>query len=155
MSLIVFDPAVFRTAYPLFANVACYPDDTLTGWFDAATNYISDVDYGCLNLSGKAQVLALNLMTAHIGFIFKTIADGDTPALMQSATIDKVTVTVTPPPVKSQFNWWLSLSPYGQQLLALLQTVGVGGFYAGGLPERSAFRRVGGGFGGAWPRGRG
>lgn len=154
MTIIALDSAAFRIAYPMFANVVCYTDDVLGGWFDAATNYISDVDYGCTNLSGKAQVLALNLMTAHIGYIFKTTADGDTPALMQSATIDKVSVTVTPPPVKSQFNWWLNLSPYGQQLLALLTTVGVGGFYAGGLPERAAFRRVGGGFGGVWP-GRG
>lgn len=151
MTTIVFDPAAFRLAYPAFNDTVCYPNALLQGWFDAATSYISDEANGCLALSGGAQVLALNLMTAHIGQIFQTIKDGDTPALMQSAQVDKVRVEVTPPPVKSQFSWWLSQTGYGQQLLALLGTAGVGGFYVGGLPERAAFRHVGGGFGGAPP----
>lgn len=38
-------------------------------------------------------------------------------------------------------------------ILAMFNTASAGGFYIGGLPERDAIRRVGGGFGGLNPRG--
>lgn len=145
MTVIAFDVAAFRAGYPQFA--ATPPtDDTLSGWFDAATNYVSDEDYGCLMLRGVARVLALNLMTAHIGALFAMIAAGETPGVETQATIDKVSVTVAPPPNKTQFGWWLSTTAYGQQLQALLGVAGVGGGFVGG----------GGGRGGAFrgPSGR-
>jgi hypothetical protein len=46
------------------------------------------------------------------------------------------------PPAANAWQYWLNTSPYGMQLLALLQAKGVGGLYVGGLPERDAFRKV-------------
>lgn len=146
MSVITFDVAVFRAEFPQFAPNPP-TDATLQGYFDAATNYVDNRDYGCLALTGAARVLALNLMTAHIGALFAMIAADDTPAFETSATIDKVSVTVEAPPNKTQFGWWLSLTSYGQQLQALLGVAGVGGGYVGGGGGRArAFRGPAGGF---------
>lgn len=149
---IVFDPVYFREAFPPFANKNCYSDAQLQIWFDIASAYISVDDCCCYMLSGTQRVLALNLLTAQMGQLFDMASKGETPAVMRSATIDKVSVTVEPPPSNSAFQWWLGLTPYGQQLLALLVACTAGGIYLGGLPERAAFRRVGGGFGGIPPR---
>lgn len=151
---IAFDPAAFRKTFPAFANAACFSDEQLQMWFDIAAGYISVEDCSCYMLAGPQRVIALNLMTAHMGYLFNLAITGDTPQVLVSATIDKVQVTVEPPESQSQFQWWLNTSPYGQQLNALLQLVSAGGVYIGGLPERAAIRRVGGGFGGQYPRGR-
>lgn len=152
MTTIAFDPAAFRLQFPQFGNKECFTDGQLAGWFDLATVYISAEDCNCYALTGKARLQALNLLTAQMGALFGMAVKGETPGVLKSATIDKISVTVEPPPSSSAFQWWLGLTPYGQQLLALLSLAGVGGFYVGGLPERAAFRRVGGGFGGIPPR---
>lgn len=141
MAAIVFDKAVFRDKFPEFATAA---DSRLDLYWDVATGYVSSNDYGRLN--GNARGHALDLMTAHLVTLADMIAAGTTPAIESGATVDKVAVTMTPPPVKSQWQYWLSLTGYGQMLLALLQSVAVGGLYIGGNPERAAFRKVGGGF---------
>jgi hypothetical protein len=74
------------------------------------------------------------------------LASGTNPAVITSATVGEVTIGIEPPPIKNQFTYWLSSTPYGMQLLALLNVKGVGGISVGGLPEKSAFRRVGGVF---------
>lgn len=149
--LIPFDPAVFRAMFPEFKDTTCTPDASLQMWFSLASIYISRQDCACYMLAGDQRAAALNMMTAHMGKLFKLSADGDTAQVMVSATIDRVSVTVKPPPAADQFSWWLSTTPYGQMLLALLDGLVAGGLYIGGLPERDAFRRVGGGFGGLPP----
>jgi hypothetical protein len=146
MTTITFDVTAFRAAYPAFSNATTYPDATLQGYWDAATSYISDQNSGCLMLRDGARVLALNLMTAHLAALFAIIAAGETPGIETSATIDKISVQMMPPPVKNQWQFWLSQTPYGAQLLALLQANTAGGFYAGGMGELGAFRRIGGAF---------
>jgi hypothetical protein len=148
MTTIAFNPAAFRVLYPQFANAGTYPDVMLNDWWATATSIVSADDYGCLVLTGTKRVQALNLLTAHIGTLFQRIQAGETmPVMPQSATIDKTAVTLTPPPTKTQFQWWLSLTGYGAQVLMLLQVAAVGGFYAGvGYPERAAFRKAGGFF---------
>jgi hypothetical protein len=121
-----FDVGGFRLAFPLFTDPP-YTDDTLQGYWDVAVLYISDVDYGYLN--GAARYRALNLMTAHLAALSDIINGGQTPGQVQSSTIDKISVTLTPPPNKTQFNWWLNLTGYGQQLAALLATRAVGGLF--------------------------
>ncbi len=144
MATIVFDVVEFRAAFPEFADDTKYPDALLQRHWDNATCYVSDEDYGCL--SGACRQQAIDLMTAHLVKIEEGILSGDNSSFVQSATIDKVSVTVVPPPAGSQYAWWLSLTPYGQQLLALLKSKTVGGLYVSGRPEKSAFRKVGGFF---------
>lgn len=146
MTAFIFDIPAFRLAFPAFANPATFPDITLEMYWDNAGCIIDNDDNGCWALRGECRYRALTLMTAHLAALSVIIAGGQVPGLVQSATIDKVTVSLTPPPVKTQFQWWLSLTPYGQQLLAILQAASVGGFYFGGVPETSSFRKAGGVF---------
>lgn len=144
---ITFNVTAFRAQFKAFENDVAYPTPILQGWWDLATNYISNLNYGWLNGSRRAQ--ALNLMTAHLLAINEMISNGQAPVFVKGATIDKISVTLEPPPVKSQFAWWLNNTPYGQQLYALLYISGVGGMYIGGSAQRAAFEggRNGGRFG--------
>jgi hypothetical protein len=149
MTDIAFDPAAFRKLFPIFADVICQPDAVLQGWFNVACLYISNQDSACFVVNGDTRAYALDLMTAHVGYLFKAAANGDPTGIVTQATIDKVTVAVKAPPIQegSMLQFWLAQSPFGQQLLALLSMKAAGGLYIGGSPERYGFRRVGGGFG--------
>lgn len=128
MTTIVFDVAAFRVAFPQFASATTYPDLTLQGFWDVAILYVSDdADYG--RLQGGARARVLDLLTAHLAALSLAIAAGRTPGIVQGSAIDKVSVTLVPPPVKSDFEFWLQQTPYGAQLLAMLGVHSVGGWY--------------------------
>lgn len=146
MTVLTFNVTVFRARFPAFDCPTAYPNATLQAFWDTATCYISAEDSPCLALSGGCREQALNLMTAHLLALSAIASSGQTPGMMNSATIDKISVSLTTPPMRTQYQWWLNLTPYGQQLLALLQIKSSGGWYIGGSPERSAFRRVRGVF---------
>lgn len=143
MTTITLDTTVFRATFPAYADTTKYPDVQLQAWFNAATSYISD-EYsdGWANfMTLKQATQALYTMTAMWGDITAQIASGDTPGIVTSATIDKISVGTAAPPVKNQWQYWLSSSPYGQMLLALLQIAGVGGKYYPGFRGPPPFRR--------------
>jgi hypothetical protein len=147
MSTITLDPAAFRALFPQFADPAKYPDAALSIQFGAATGYVSADTYGDMTVAARTN--ALYLMTAHLLAIGAIIAQNNYQGqvgIVTGAVVDHVQITLTPPPVKSQWQWWLNTTPYGAQLVALLQAQAAGGFYVGGLPERAAFRKVGGYF---------
>lgn len=151
MTTITFDPAAFRVLFPQFADVAAFPDVKLQAEFGMATAYVSPDTYGDMPAAARAN--ALNLMTAHLLALGVIIAQNNYSGqvgVVQAATIDGVSVTLQPPPQRGQWRWWLNTTPYGAQLVAMLDAQAVGGFFVGGLPERAAFRRVGGGFGGLY-----
>lgn len=135
---IEFDVAGFRAAFPAFADVTAYPDAQLEGYFDVAAVYISTTDYGALTLLPRTR--SLNLLTAHLAALGTIVASGNTPGFVQSATIDKISVTLTPPPGQSDFTWWLNGTPYGAQLAALLSMHAVGGFYVSPYRNARGFR---------------
>lgn len=138
----VFDIAAFRAAFPAFADEVIYPDAMITAVSDAALCFLSEHSCSC-------DTAAWQLATAHLMFLRTQAASGAPGGLVTSASIDKVSVTVTPPPARDGYSYWLSLSPYGLELMALLSRCSAGGIYVGGRPERAAFRSVGGIF----PRG--
>lgn len=134
----VFDLSAFRTAYPVFDSV---PDATVEA---AATSALCLIGQdGC-----DCDVQMWQLMVAHLLYIQGQVATGNGNAgAVTSATIDKVSVSFAAPPFgTSAYKFWLFKSPYGGQLLAMLDRCSKGGVYVGGLPERSAFRSVGGVF---------
>lgn len=134
----VFDLSAFRTAYPVFDSV---PDATVEA---AATSALCLIGQdGC-----DCDVQMWQLMVAHLLYIQGQVATGNGNAgAVTSATIDKVSVAFAAPPFgTSAYKFWLFKSPYGGQLLAMLDRCSKGGVYVGGLPERSAFRSVGGVF---------
>jgi hypothetical protein len=143
-AVISFDIAAFRELYPAFANETTYPNTLLENNWSIAILYISDQDYGWVQ--GNARAQALNMMTAHLTALGDLIASGETLSIPVSASVGDVSVNLLAPPAKNQWQWWLNLTPYGAQLLALLTALSRGGIYVGGAPERAAFRKVGGVF---------
>ena len=142
----VLDIPQFRARFVAFSNITDYPDATLEVFWTLAVQYMGDVD-GWL-LCGDPLQLAIELMMAHLLASYGAVNGGSTPGVITSSTIDKVTVQLAAPPYKNGWQFWLSTTPYGLQLWALLSARSAGGFYLGGLPERGSIRKVGGTF---WP----
>ena len=88
MSIVVFDPELFRTQFPAFADETRYPDATLQAYFNTATCYINPTDSRCLN--GDCLVLALNSMTAHLCRLNELATSGKISGIVTSASIDGV-----------------------------------------------------------------
>ncbi len=151
MATILYNDANFRALFPAFADVTKYPQATIQQYWDLATSYITDCTrtgyyegFACVNRQPKQQTNALNLMTAHLLYLNTLVAAGQPTGTLTGATIDKVSVQLQPPPAPNQWQWWLNQSPYGQQLLALLQVAAAGGrFFTSGAPVVPAFRRPG------------
>lgn len=147
MATHILDIPTFRLLFPVYTDATKYPDAYIQAQWNMAVSYMGDVD-GCL-FGGPELQSALNLMTAHLMWINVMLAAGQSQiSVTIGATIDKVTVSAAPPPFKDGWQWWLSTTPYGAQLWALLRLKSAGGWYFGGRPERVAFRKVGGRF---WP----
>lgn len=143
MATLTFDVTLFRTQFPAFSSSTTFPTVTLQMYWDMATIYVNDEGaYG--SLQAVKRQTAINMMTAHLTAISVIVAAGETVGYEQAATIDKASVTLTPPVARNAYQWWLNTTPYGQQLLALLQAVAVGGFYVGGSANVLAFRGVAG-----------
>jgi hypothetical protein len=150
-----FDPAKFREMFPAFKDTTKYSDAMLNLWYGVATEFISDVDSPCRTLNGDSLQYALYLLVAHLLYLMgqqtgpssgSGSGGGKQGGFVTSATVGEVSVSKLAPPAKDGWEWWLAGSPYGQQLWALLSLKAVGGFSVGGLPERQAFRKVGGVF---------
>lgn len=158
--IILFDYAgyISNPQFVLYSDSTYYPESILQTYWNIALNYASPVDFGDIN--GTQRQYAIQLMMSHIIFLTNLIntgygfgngtggSPGTIPYQLESATIDKVNVTVTPQPNPNEFEWWLGTSPFGQQLLAMLQTQTVGGHYIGGSNLRAGFL---GSYNGVWP----
>lgn len=146
MPCINYNDTAFRALFPAYANMTTYPQATIQMYWNSAILYINNRYGGCyfggMNLAQQMQ--AINLMTAHLLYLAGLIAGGQVPAIITNATIDKITVGIEPPPVKNQWQYWLQTTPYGQQLMALLQVVGVGGLYISSSPPGRAGFQFGG-----------
>ncbi|MCP4122226.1 MAG: DUF4054 domain-containing protein, partial [Bacteroidetes bacterium] len=55
MATITFDVTKFREQFPEFSNETTYPDSMLEMYWEMATCYVSNEDYGCL--SGSCREL--------------------------------------------------------------------------------------------------
>lgn len=133
----------FEAMFPAIVNSKGYDSSTLPMWWNAAGEYIT----GGWCISGERLKLARMLMTAHLIHGMLKAGNGDTSSgTVQSATEGSVSVSFNVPTTKNGWEFWLSSSPYGVQLWALLNVVATGGLFIGGLSERKAVRKVGGVF---------
>ncbi len=139
-----FDYATFIALFPQFNNTVVYSEAALEAYWTVGTDFISTRDYGLLN--GNSRGYALNLLAAHIALLANRINAGKATGLVQAATIDKVAITLLPQPVQDAFEYWLKQTPYGVQLLALLDVKTVGGITVGGSPVYGSFRGPAGNF---------
>lgn len=146
MANVIFNVTSFNQLFPEFKQPKKFVEDSIIIMTNqTATLYVSNVAANNYNtMTAAQQVQALNYMTAHLLAIQQLIAAGNQPGVVKTATIDKINVTLELPELKDQWQWWLNITPYGQALFAMMSVAGVGGFYIGGSPEGSAFRKVGG-----------
>lgn len=135
------DIEAFRTRFPSMKDPVVFTHELITSQWYQAQCFISPGR----TLKGKCLENALYLMTAHLVWSHWLIMQGQTTAnVVTGATISKVSVSMQPPPAKSAWQFWLSTTPFGLQLWALLNIKAAGGAYVGGLPERTAFKKVAG-----------
>lgn len=130
------DVETFRAKYPAFADPAKYPDAVLQNDLEQAQCFISIEP--CAFDGSVCRLNLVYMLAAHIQALADTAAQngGNTPGFTASASVGSVSVSLTPPPVKNQFDYWLSLTPYGQQLAALLALNSGVGVYFGGEFEQ-------------------
>lgn len=140
-----FDETTFRELFPAFSSAVKYPTSTLVMYWDEIGCYIADGGVGGM-LSGNCTANAMYCLLAHFLALSDQAKRGKQTGFKNSAGIDKINVQYLAPPVKTQFDWWLASTPYGQQLAALLELKSVGGISVGGLNERGGFRKAGGVF---------
>lgn len=135
-----FPLAKFRILYPMFNSVE---DNVVLTFAELGECYLSKCDDTCAEQ-------AWMLVVAHMLYLRQKQEAGENqPGTITSATIDKVSVSFAAPPQGTSEDHWFNLTPYGQQLLALLakcKKTNSAPFYVGSMPERSAFRSVGGRF---------
>lgn len=136
----------FRLQFPQFADETDFSTPQLEGWWVMGSSYINAVNGFPWNWNQAQLQLALDLMCAHLAQSYTLINSGIPTVLVQGTAEGSVNVSLTPPPVKSSFGWWLSTTSYGQQLRALLKVVANVGLYVGGNWERAGFRKAGGFF---------
>lgn len=131
-----FDLTAFRAVFPQFDSLG---DDFILAIADRARCFLSSYCKSC-------QQNMWQLLVAHMLTLWRQVSDngGIVQGAVTSATIDKVSVSIRAPTTNDGWSFWLSLTPYGLELWALLNRCTAGGLYVGGLPERSAFRSVGG-----------
>lgn len=141
---LVPNQADLRLNYPLFNDPVTYSYQQLDVGISTAQTHISTSNYGRLN--GASRLRAIYLMAAHMLTIQQQAKTGGTASLVSGATVDKVSVQLTPPPLKTQWQWWLSTTPYGAELMGLLAVKSTGGFYIPGSLSRAGFRKANGSF---------
>ena len=145
MTTHTLDLAAFRQLFPEFTALS---DTVITMYWTMAVVELGAED-GVI-LSGDKLQLALNLLTAHITKLYQMqqssamTGGASLSGPITAASEGSVSATVAAPPIKSAWSHWLSMTPYGMQLRGLLNIAAAGGLLIGGLPERSAFRKVGG-----------
>ena len=121
----------FRQSMPQFADATVYSDELIELSIDRAGYYINGGNCTCpCNWRGYAY----KLMVAHLLTIsYKTInGDNSSSGRVTSTTIDKISVSLDVPQTKNELDYWLSLTPYGLELLALLNAKAPAGIYSGG-----------------------
>lgn len=123
-----------RVVLPYFADTTKYSDAMLTVALGNAQNYVSPLILGPLGESDRTY--ATYLMAGHLQLLSDKLNSGDLSVGNEtSASVDRVSVSLTPPPNKNQFEFWLNQTPFGAQLLFLLNTVTGVGFFIGGSNE--------------------
>lgn len=136
MAAPTFSAERFREQFPAYASIQRYPDEILQGWWDAAICYLPEY-CECNNL--ECCEVMYYLMAAHLLYLSQRAAQGQA-GMLASASIDKVSVSVVTPPALNMWQWWMSGSPYGVRLWALLHRRASGGGFVGGSPVRRSMR---------------
>lgn len=136
MAEITVSVSEFRQKFPMFDDTTKYSDSFIQSMIDVAKLYISP-EPNCM-VSVEMQKQMIYLMTAHLLTLNYQIMQGDMSSAsgqVASASVGGVSVSKAVPNNKTELDYWLNLTPFGMQLLALLSLMTGVGFYMGGQRE--------------------
>lgn len=123
----------FLARFPEFGNETEYARSVVQSAGQRAMMHITPSSFG-MPLCGPYRDYALFLMTGHLLTLDKEDSDdgndGGPTGTPFKATIGSVTVETTKPNTftNDDWNYWLNLTKYGRELLALLDTHALGIF---------------------------
>lgn len=119
---------MFIAQFPEFENA-----QNIELYLNRALLYISPYSAFCKN---RKQYVVF-LLAAHFLALQDNINNGENLGGLQTgASIDKVSVSVAPPPFSDGFEYWLGQTTYGQALLAFFDMVAALPGYIGGSFQR-------------------
>ena len=119
MSQIVVNLELFKKwFYPSFQDIT---QEQLDGAYAGASSFIS-TNLGEINLPENLQVRGVYLSTAHVLFL-NMHPDVAVQGKVSNATEGSVSAGFIQPQYKNWLEYWLSLSPYGMELLAILAQI--------------------------------
>jgi len=136
----VFPKEEFLDNFPEF-NSPFYKDTMIIRVGMQAKKYITDWRCNFPIPDVEDRNYALFLMTAHLLALRKNAADemanGSLPAggRVRKAVVGAVTVETDIPNTTGDFNYWLSQTLYGQELLAYLENAAPAGIYSNCYPD--------------------
>lgn len=137
MTDVVLSVAEFRQRFPEFSDTTKYSDEFIQAQMDVAQLYISPQPNCLVNQCQQKQMIYL--LTAHLVALNYSIANGSGSSIgagqVASASVGGVSVSKALPNNRTELDYWLNLTPYGMQLLALLSLFTGVGFYVGGQRE--------------------
>lgn len=138
---IIITVADIRETFGAFVDTVAYPDAMIENCIEMSKCFISDTVCGCAGVSWKCRASMMELMTCHLLTMLTGAASnggngGQTVSgMVVSASIGDVHVSTAVPENKTQLQWYLNQTPYGQQLFALL-SIKVSPLYFGGSRQR-------------------
>ena len=138
MSEVTVTVAEWRQAMPEFANTTAYPDTYMQRFLTEATMYISTKNF---RIRPEVRVLAIEYMAGHLLTLAATDGAGNAKpnadtagSVINSASIDSVSVSLQAVIAKDAFEQWIQSTPYGKAYWALLTANNpTGVFYVGNL----------------------
>lgn len=96
--------------------------------------------HNCGRLSDDNRKQAIYLMTAHLSLLSYKNRSGQGSSggagQVASASVGEVSISYVQIPNQDAWSYWLSLTPYGLELLALLEGLTAVPMYVGGSMER-------------------
>lgn len=122
MAIITFDEAVFRAAYPEFAEVTTA---TLSGYWDAAC-VITGINTDTSPVPESARRVLLNMVVCHLATLAQR-GDRVTGAL-NHATEGSVSAGYAAPPQTARSWWWLQ-TRCGSAYWEAMKSYRTGGLY--------------------------
>jgi hypothetical protein len=125
----------FRADFTEFADEAKHTEPALQNSINRASLFVSRQN--SIYFADDNRLLALELMAAHIQTLSLSLGQGNSQGgLVGASSVGSVSVTLIPPPIKRQFDFWMNQTGYGQQYLALMQAHSPAGMFMGGSYQR-------------------
>ena len=119
MAIITIDILTFRKKFPYFTEEIA-SDDQILGSYSNTVGIVA-LETGTINTDLATQTQMVYLATAHLLFLALNPSVGN--GMVNSASQGDESLGYQQRPVKNWFDYYLGLTPYGLQLLMIMQQI--------------------------------